>query len=57
METTHTMQAQRIIAAVPMPRPLEKQILADLRDATRKGFLIDLEQLSANLARLTAASA
>ena len=57
MEVSCTVQAQKIISAVPMPRPLEKQILADLRDAARKGFQIDLEQLSANLARLTAATA
>ena len=55
--TPGTVQAQKIIAATPMPPSLEKQILADLRDAAGKGFQIDFEQLSANLARLTAARA
>jgi len=43
---------QQTVAAVPLPRPLREEVEANLMDAVRKGFVVDLEQLCANLSRL-----
>ena len=45
-------QTHQILAAVPLPRSLKEKVQADLTDALRKGFSIDLDQLCVNLRRL-----
>ena len=45
-------QTQQILAAIPLPRTFKEKVQADLTDALRKGFLIDLDQLCVNLRRL-----
>jgi len=52
MRTLDTVQAQKMIAAVAIPPTLKQQLQVELRDAVRKGFRIDCEQLRTNLARL-----
>lgn len=47
-------QIQQTVATVPLPRSLREEVEANLIDAVRKGFAVDLEQLCANLSRLVA---
>lgn len=43
---------EQTVAAAPLPRPLREEVEANLLDAVRKGFAVDLEQLCTNLNRL-----
>lgn len=49
---SQVVQAREIIAAGALPERLKARLKVDLRDAVRKGFHVDLEQLELALSRL-----
>ncbi len=51
-EPDYASLAQEMILQRALPQALKKRLQVDLRDAVRRGFLIDLEQLELTLARL-----
>ncbi|HEX9734022.1 MAG TPA: hypothetical protein VGG06_18785 [Thermoanaerobaculia bacterium] len=44
-------EAQRVIAAGALPETLKRKLQVDLRDAIRRGFHVDVEELRRTLAR------
>lgn len=50
---SHALQAREIIAAGALPESLKARLEVDLRDAIRRGFHVDLEQLELALARFS----
>lgn len=50
---SHVVQAREIIAAGALPEPLKAKLKVDLRDAVRRGFHVDLQQLELALARFS----
>ncbi|MEM1182965.1 MAG: hypothetical protein AAGM22_31775 [Acidobacteriota bacterium] len=53
MEQRHLDRVHRLMTAAVLPESTKTSLLADLRDAALRGFHIDLEQLRANLERLS----
>ncbi len=45
-------QAQEMIVRRALPQTLKERLQVDLRDAVRRGFHVDLDQLELTLARL-----
>ena len=45
-------RAREMILRRGLPQPLEERLQVDLRDAVRRGFHVDLEQLELTLKRL-----
>lgn len=50
---SHALQARQIIAARALPEPLKARLEVELRDAIRRGFHVDLEQLELALSRFS----
>lgn len=50
---SQAVQARDILAAGALPKPLKAKLEVDLRDAFRRGYHVDLEQLKVALARFS----
>ncbi|MEM6794252.1 MAG: hypothetical protein AAF725_09730 [Acidobacteriota bacterium] len=51
MDSRFLTHIERSVADLPLPEAAKKGMRADLKDAALKGFVIDFEQLNADLRR------